>query len=299
MRILMMVIGLLLAVIPTASAAVYQQGIVYVIYDENEVDEVKDRTDLNSNGVPDMIEDIATQINAARELFKDVFDFPDPLESQRFKNVTSIEVDILARENMNNRSGQAISGVRKQSKHNPNERAIRIKVASNLNPHKSATPEHEYFHLVQYGATYFRNRWFLEGMASWSQDSVSKIKEYPDGKSIKSTLNDKAALEEIYQDRYSTSKSLWYPLAVSKKDKAKIPAAMIEKYKYVDGSPVFHDDIFYGPNVMLAVLREMKSREEVAAANFGGVNKWRKEGQRDDGNNEIIMDCVRDVYNAK
>lgn len=299
MRILMMVIGLLLAVIPTASAAVYQQGVVYVIYDENEVDKVKDRTDLNSNGVPDMIEDIATQINAARELFKDVFDFPDPLESRRFKNVTSIEVDILARENMNNRTGQAMSGVRKQSKHNPNERAIRIKVASNLNPHKSATPEHEYFHLVQYASTYFRNRWFLEGMASWSQDSVSKIKEYPDGKSIKSTLKDKAALEEIYQDRYSTSKSLWYPLAVSKNDKAKIPAAMIEKYKYVDGSPVFHDDIFYGPNVMLAVLREMKAREEVAAANFGGLNKWRKEGQRDDGNNEIIMDCVRDVYNAK
>ena len=299
MRIFIMVIGFLLATIQSVSAAIYQQGIVYVIYDENEVDAVNDKTDLNTNGVPDVVEDIATQINAARELFKDVFNFPDPLESERFKSVASIEVDILARENMNNKSGQAVSSVRKQSKHNPNERAIRIKVAANLNPHKSATPEHEYFHLIQYGATYFRNGWYLEGMANWSQDSVSAVKEYPDGKSVSSTLKDKAVLEDIYQSKYNVADSLWYPLAVSKKDKVKIPAAMIKKYKYVDGSPVFHDDIFYGPNVMLAVLREMKAREDVAAANFGGVNQWRKKGQRDEQNNEIIMDCVKDVYNSK
>ena len=299
MRILVMVMGFLLATIQSVSAAVYQQGIVYVIYDEAGENAVKDTADLNTNGVPDMVEDVATQINAARELFKDVFNFPDPLESERFKSVTSIEVDILARENMHNRSGQSMSSVRKQSKHNPNERAIHIRIANNLNPHKSATPEHEYFHLIQYGATHFRNGWFLEGMAEWSQDSVAETKEYPDGKSLSSTLKDKAALENIYSKKYSVSKLLWYPLAVSKKDKVKIPADMVKKYKYVDGSPVFHDDIFYGPNVMREVIREMKAREEVAGANFGGVDNWRKKGQRDEQNNEIIMDCVKDVYNSK
>ncbi len=299
MRILIMAIGFLLAAVQSVNAAVYQQGVVYVIYDETETDAVQDRTDLNSNGVPDMVEDIATQVNAARELFKDEFSFPDPLQSERFKGATSIEVDILARENMGNKNGQAISGVRKESKHDPNESAIRIRVANTVNPRKSSTPEHEYFHLIQYGATYFRNGWYLEGMANWSQDSVSAIKEYPDGKSLSSTLKDEAALEDIYQSKYSVSKSLWYPLAVSKKDKAKIPAAMIKKYKYVDGSPVFHDDIFYGPNVMREVLRKMKSREEFAAANFGGVEKWRKKGQRNEQNNGFIMECVRDVYNSK
>lgn len=299
MRILIMAIGFLLAAIQSVSAAVYQQGEVYVIYDETETDAVKDRTDLNANGVPDVIEDIATQVNAARELFKDVFDFPDPLQSERFKGATTIEVDILARENMGNKNGQAISGVRKESKHDPNESAIRIRVANTVNPRKSSTPEHEYFHLIQYGATYFRNGWYLEGMANWSQDSVSAIKEYPDGKSLSSTLKDEATLEDIYQSKYSVSKSLWYPLAVSKRDKAKIPADMIKKYKYVDGSPVFHDDIFYGPNVMREVLRKMKLREEFAAANFGGVEKWRKRGQRNEQNNGFIMECVRDVYNSK
>ncbi|MBR0062494.1 MAG: hypothetical protein IJP68_13565 [Selenomonadaceae bacterium] len=299
MRILIMAIGFLLAAIQSVSAAVYQQGVVYVIYDETEVDAVKDRTDLNANDVPDVIEDIATQVNAARELFKDVFDFPDPLESERFKEATTIEVDILARENMGNKNGQAISGVRKESKHDPNESAIRIRVANTVNPRKSSTPEHEYFHLIQYGATYFRNGWYLEGMANWSQDSVSAIKEYPDGKNLSSTLKNEATLEDIYQSKYSVSKSLWYPLAVSKKDKAKIPADMIKNYKYVDGSPVFHDDIFYGPNVMREVLRKMKSREEFAAANFGGVEKWRKKGQRNEQNNGFIMECVRDVYNSK
>ena len=299
MRILIMAIGFLLATFQSVSAAVYQQGVVYVIYDEAGENAVKDTADLNSNDVPDVIEDIATQVNAARELFKDVFDFPDPLESERFKGATSIEVDILARENMSNKNGQAISSVRKQSVHDPNEAAIHIRVANTVNPRKSSTPEHEYFHLIQYGATYFRNGWYLEGMANWSQDSVAATKEYPDGKSIKSTLKDTATLDDIYQSKYNVSKSLWYPLAVSKKDKAKIPAAMIKKYKYVDGSPVFHDDIFYGPNVMREVIRKMKSREEVAGANFGSVEKWRKKGQRNEQNNGFIMECVRDVYNSK
>ena len=299
MRILIMAIGFLLATIQSVSAAIYQQGVVYVIYEETGENAVEDTTDLNSNGVPDVVEDIATQVNAARELFKDVFAFPDPLESERFKIATTIEIDILARPNMSNRSGQATSGVRKQSKHNPNEAALRLKMANTLNPRKSATPEHEYFHLIQYGATYFRNGWYLEGMARWSEDSVSAIEEYPDGKSVSSTLKDKAAEEKIYGEKYSVAKSLWYPLAVNKKDKVKIPNTLVAKYKYVDGSPVFHDDIFYGPNVMREILREMKSKEEVAAANFGGFNQWRKKGQRDEQNNEIIMDCVKDVYNSK
>ena len=298
-KFLIILIGLLFAALPTASAAIYQQGIIYVIYDEEGEHSVKNKADLNANGVPDVIEDIATQINAARELFKDVFNFPDPLASSRFKEVTSIEIDILSKESMNNKTGQALSGFRRQSKHDPNERAARIRIANTVNPHKTSTPEHEYFHLVQYASTYFRNKWFLEGMASWSQDSISAMKEYPDGKNVAQTLESQAALEEIYQKSYGTAKLLWYPLAVSKHDKATIPSDLMKKYKYVDGSPVFEDNIFYGPNVMLAVLRELKANEEVAGANYASVNQWRKEGQRDDRNSQIIIDCVKNVYNAK
>ena len=297
MRILIMAIGFLLALMTTADAAVYQQGVVYVIYDEEGDKSVTNKADINANGVPDVIEDLATQVNAARELFKDVFKYPDPFESERFKNVTSIEVDIDARSNMKSH-GNAYSGARK-SKHDPNERAIHIRVANDIEPHKHVTPEHEYFHLIQYGATYFRNGWFLEGMARWSQDAISKTEKYPDGKDIPFKLKSKAAEDKIFQGKYNAAEKFWYPLAVNMKDKAKIPDRLMKKYKYVDGSPVFKDNIIYGANVMRDIIFVMKSKEDMAAAEFGGVKEWRKNGQRNDQNSKYILESVKEVYNAK
>ncbi len=294
MRILLMAFAFVFALIQPANAAVYQQGVVYVIYDESGDKAPKNNADINSNGVPDVVEDIATQLNAAREVFKDVYHFPDPLESPRFQNVTSIEIDIDSRETMK-ANGYAYSGVRKKSKHDPNERAIRIKVANTVNPHKNATPAHEYFHLIQYGATYFRNAWYLEGMACWAQDCVSK-KKYPSGSEIPVTLNSKVVENQIYKEKYKAAEILWYPLAVNMKDKETIPANIVNKYKYVDGSPVFHDDIIYGPNVMRDVLKTMKTKEEAAATQFGGTKQWRNKGQSNEQNNPYIMDSVREVY---
>ena len=297
MRILIMAIGFLFALMTTADAAVYQQGVVYVIYDEEGDAAIADKADINSNGVPDVIEDVATQVNAARELFKDVFKYPDPLESERFKNVTSIEIDIEPKANMRS-YGNAFSGVRK-SKHDPNERAIHIRIANTIQPNKQFTPEHEYFHLIQYGATYFRNGWFLEGMARWSQDAISKTEKYPDGKDIPFKLKSKAAEDKIFQGKYNAAEKFWYPLAVNMKDKAKIPDRLMKKYKYVDGSPVFKDNIIYGANVMRDIIFVMKSKEDMAAAEFGGVKEWRKNGQRNDQNSKYILESVKEVYNAK
>ena len=298
MRNLIMALALVFAMIQPASAAVYQQGIVYVVYDETGDKAPKNNADINSNGVPDVVEDIATQVNAAREVFNNVFNFPDPLVAPRFKNATSIEVDIDSKEVMKV-NGQAFSASRKNSKHDPNERALHIRIANSVNPHKNPTMAHEYFHLIQYGATYFRNGWFLEGMARWAEDSVRKISKYPDGVDVPVKLNSKAAENKIFEGKYNVAGELWYPLAVNMKDKATIPSDIMNKYKYVDGSPVFHDNIIYGPNVMIKVLQVMKSKEGIAAEQFGGVQKWRKDGQRDSQNNTIMMDCVREVYNSK
>ena len=298
MKILIMAVGFLLATIQSVSAAVYQQGIVYVIYDETGDTAPKDKTDLNSNGVPDMIEDLATQLNATRELFKDVFKFPDPLASERFKNATTIEIDIDSREKMNG-NGNAFSSLRKNSKHNPNERAIHIKVGNTVDSRKNQTAAHEYFHLIQYGATYFRNGWFLEGMARWSQDSIAKTKKYPVDKNISWKLRNESAANKIFQLKYSAAEQLWYPLAMKMNDKAKIPDKLVKKYKYVDGSPVFEDNIIYGANVMRKIIETMQSKENLAAEEFGGETKWRKDGQRDDQNNKYIWNSVREVYNSK
>lgn len=302
MRILFMTIAVaaafMVAMMLPAKAAVYQQGIVYVIYDKEGDASPKDKTDLNANGVPDFVEDVATQVNAARELFNGVFNFPDPLESEHFKNATSIEVDVESKTTMGNYNGYSGRQVRKQSKHDPNERAMHFKVANTINPHKNATPAHEYFHLLQYDVTDFRNAWFKEGTARWAQDSVQK-KNYPDDKDISFILEDESAAEEIFKGSYEVANQFWYPLVMEMNDKVTIPDELIKKYKYVDGSPVFLDNIIYGPNVIRAVLIKLKSKEELAAAEFGTLKEWRKKGKRAETNNKFIMDSVREVYNDK
>ena len=296
MKIFMSVLIMTLAVMSPVSAEIYRQGVFYVIYDADGAAAVN-QTDVNANGVPDVVEDIATQLNAAREVFNGVFNFPDPLTSERFKNVTSIEITIAAKSDMK-APAFAFASVRKNSLHDPNEQSLKIKMSNAVNPHKSSTPAHEYFHLIQFGATYFRNKWFTEGMAQWSEDAVAKM-NYPDGRDVPQPLKSRAAADELFGKQYSASKILWYPLAVNMRDKATIPAALIGKYRYVDGTPVFRDNIIYGPNVMREVLRVMKSKEHLAAAEFGDVNSWRQKGQRAALNNKIMLECVREVHATK
>lgn len=296
--ILALILAAIFVLMPTTtSAAIYQQGVVYVIYDETGIAAPKNKTDINSNGVPDVVEDIATQVNAAREVFQ-FFRFTDPLACEHFKNVTSIEIDIRAKEIMKS-NGKATSKIRKKSKHDPNERAAHISIANTVDPRKNTTPAHEYFHLVQFGTTYFVNKWFSEGTARLAADSVGKIKKYPDGKNIPDALNSLAAQEKIFNGSYNACALLWRPLAVNMNDKAEIPDSLTKKYKYVDGSPVFKDKIFYGPNVMREVMKLMHTKENLAAANYANFDEWRKKGRRDKRNNKIIFECVREVYNSK
>ncbi|MBE8952741.1 MAG: hypothetical protein SR1Q7_06315 [Quinella sp. 1Q7] len=296
MKIFLTVLMMTFAVMSTASAEIYRQGVFYVIYDA-EGSAAVNKTDVNLNGVPDVVEDIATQLNAARELFNGVFNFPDPLTSERFANVTSIEITFAAKSDMT-APAFAFASVRKNSLHDPNEQSLKIKMSNAVNPHKSSTPAHEYFHLIQFGATYFRNKWFTEGMAQWSEDAVAKM-NYPDGRDVALTLESPAAADKLFRSKYAASKLLWYPLAVNMRDKATIPAALIVKYRYVDGTPVFRDNVIYGPNVMREVLRVMKSKEHLAAAEFGDAAKWRQKGQRAVTNNKVMLECVREVYATK
>ena len=282
----------------TVKAESYQQGVVYVNYTLEGETAVKN-DDLNANGVPDVVEDIATQINAVRDLFHNVYGFPDPLGSDRYKNVHTIDVDIDLRKNMGNNNGLAFRGVRKHSTHSPNEKALRIKLANIVEPRTQSTPTHEYFHLIQNGATYFHNDWFFEGMARWSQDAVAKIENYPKDKNFSSTLKEQAFEDKVFSLSYKAAQKLWYPLALSLKDKAKIPSDIVKKYRYTDGSSVFEDNVFYGPNVMKAIIATMKANEDKAAEPFGGRKQWLKNGRSSDKNNEVIWDCVKEVYGAR
>tara|TARA_R110002111_G_C5742101_1_gene349740 strand:- start:46 stop:354 length:309 start_codon:yes stop_codon:yes gene_type:complete len=62
----------------------------HFVYDKVRIFYVKEGTgavspvDVDQNGVPDQVENVAKQIWAAHRLFCDVLKFPDPFESERY-----------------------------------------------------------------------------------------------------------------------------------------------------------------------------------------------------------------------
>jgi len=50
--------------------------------------------DVDENGVPDQVENVAKQLWAAHRLFCESLQFPDPFKSERYKDLTCIQVSI-------------------------------------------------------------------------------------------------------------------------------------------------------------------------------------------------------------
>ena len=260
----------------------YQSGIFHITYQTEGIGAVP-ITDVNKNGIPDRIEDIGTQLEASRVLFHQVLCFPDPLESQRYKgNVAGVEVIIKDR-NIMGGHGRAFNKST-YSRFDPKVKTLKIHVSSDTDPRRNPTPTHEYFHLIQYGQSRFMNGWYLEGMARWSEDAINRVR-------VDSNVG--IDTEKAVSTTYAAAKSLWHPLGTACEGQKQFPSWLVQKYRYVDDTPIFKDDRINGPETMRNVLTCLHEKEVEAAENFGGVPLWRKNGQRSPQNDPFILECVR------
>ena len=270
----------------------YKQSPFVIVY-HKEGDEAVPLDDNNHNDIPDRVENIAIQLTAARELYHTLYNFPDPLLSQRHakKQPQTIEVVIRNREKMKS-NGLAFSESTK-SKLNSKKFSLKIHIANTVDPVRNLTPTHEYFHLIQYGSTYFRNAWFLEGMARWSEDGIGKKTNI--NSDLNQLMQDTTQIEQLFKEKYRAQQIIWTPLSVACEDKNYIPQNIQQKYRYLDGTAVFKDDLFYGANVMQKILHCLHKQENRAVNNFESRKDWIEKGQRSSSNNPFILQCVQTV----
>jgi hypothetical protein len=87
-------------------ASVWQQGPFRIIFHSRGEHAVPPE-DGNANGVPDVVEDMATQLNVAHHIFCDISGFRDPLKAARNKGVSYIDVYIYSRAKLNGANGAA------------------------------------------------------------------------------------------------------------------------------------------------------------------------------------------------
>ncbi|QDT89956.1 hypothetical protein [Gimesia algae] len=280
----------------------------HYVYDDIRVFYVKEGpgavspVDIDKNGVSDQVENVAKQVWAAHQLFCHVLKFPDPFESERYKGVNCIQVSIRDRKEMSGLNGVAFSRAqraRKIPEGKPTDRAIVMSISSQLDPTKNVTPTHETFHLIQYGTTYFKNAWYLEGMARWSEhgtgkDGLGDVKYSPRGPWPQIPLH----LQRLAKMKSESEHVLWNPIAAHTDRDGFLTGKMLGKklstLRYADGTLVLRDRFLQGGEVMRDILVELGKLDDVAFKDLK-YETWTEDNARALENNPYIYKAIMDA----
>lgn len=169
--------------------------------------------------------------------------------------------------------------------------ATSVKAPANL------TPAHEFFHLIQYSTTYFKNRWFLEGTARWSERALGAgslgtarvLSTWP--------LSDEQKKAVTGMD-YEASDHLWNPLAArSDKDGVMPESAALKELQamvYTDGRPVLKDLRLTGWAFIRDLIVELGRIDDEAFRELG-YDRWSEDNQRSPKNDAYLFRTIEKV----
>ncbi len=290
----------LLAIISADAQQVHQVDDIRIFY-ETSGQHAVDVADVNANGVPDQVEDVMTQVRAARRMFVEVLGFPEPLQTKRFSEARFIDIHFRHKDVLK-MNGVAYDELQRFNKPGdpPGTRSIAFTVAASVKAPANLTPAHEFFHLIQYGTTYFKNRWFLEGTARWSERALGAgglgnarvLSQWP--------LSDEQK-KAVTAMAYEAADHLWNPLAARIDKTGVIPdsAALkqLQAMTYTDGTLVVKDLRLTGWALIRDVIVELGKIDDQAFRELG-YERWSEENQRSPGNDAYLFRAIEKIASA-
>lgn len=110
-----------------------------------------------------LLVDLAAQLARASHFYHEKLGLAKPLGGARYRDTRWIEVHVLKLDGQTGSTGDA-SIVYRYRNFDGASPALTISLSNRWLP-PNLTPNHEVFHAYQYGYTFFKNAWFLEGMA--------------------------------------------------------------------------------------------------------------------------------------
>ena len=271
----------------------YQQGRLRIFY-ALEGQHAVDPTDANGNGIPDQVEDIATQIVATRDLWVEVLGFPDPFASPRYREAAYLDVHLRHRDRLR-ANGVAYDELQSYSKPGdpPGTRSLGFSVATSVKASQNLTPAHEFFHIIQNGATFFKNRWFTEGTARWSEAGLG---EGALSRGLKAAAWPPVPPLKLDELTYDAAGRYWEPLLLkldSPRRLPELPAKLAER-RYINGQPVFRDLDLAGWAFIRDLLTELDRVDDIAFRERG-LSRWSENEQTSPANTPYIEAAVRTV----
>lgn len=208
---------------------------------------INNQDDVNRNGVPDDIDDLSRQLDAAYDYYVDVLGLTPPLSQPRYRRADRIEVLV---EKIPQRTGVSFDEAVREAGQSNCE--LMIVVSAHLEFRRNPTAAHELFHLFQYGYAMFKVPWYLEGMARWIEAIFTSETNMSPHRS-----STPLRCEDVLDQSYRAS-LFWRSAAqfASPRRNASLPRRFRDNH-YVNGRPVIADGSFSG-GIIRPVLEHLQ-----------------------------------------
>ncbi len=131
-------------------------------------------TKSEEDSLQQKLESLKQQLRNADDVYSKRLRLVSPLNSRRYSDVDAIHLHVMDIGKKNGSAGDAENRFNYRFFNNT-ELALTISLTPRWEP-PNKTPEHEVFHLYQYGYTFFKNSWFLEGLAASMENHFSSGK---------------------------------------------------------------------------------------------------------------------------
>lgn len=276
---------------------VHQAGRIRLFY-HTEGQHAVDAADVNRNSVPDAVEDVLTQTQAAQTLFVDVLGFPDPFSTERFRTAAYLDIHFRHKDML---KANGVTYDELQHFNHPDDPkgtvSICFNVTTSVKASANLTPAHEFFHLIQNSTTYFKNRWFTEGTARWAERGLG-LGDLGPARVLSAWPLSQTQCAELFERTYDAAEHFWNPLARRNDATGEIPdspaLASLKAMTYADGTPVLKDLQLTGWRFIRDVLQELDHEDDIAFKELG-YDRWSEENQKSSKNDAFIMQAIMEA----
>ncbi len=259
---------------------------------------VIDKTDKDKNNIPDYVEDVSKQLWATNHIFTNILGFTSPLNAPYYNGVSSIDVYILSRDHLKGTLGMAFTSPEQAPLKKKGVNALKIFVAKGLDFRNTSTIPHEFFHLIQNGFSRIANTWYLEGLARWAENILSKKKYFVDPNwNYEKILKSKNVLNHIQTLSYKSGQFFWIPLTIKFGESSRINLAsndLLNELRYSNGSLVLQDKVFYGADIINYFLIALNNKDKLVMQKYN-FNQWDREISRNPRNNTFILEALKEA----
>ncbi len=256
---------------------------------------IANKTDRNGNAIPDVIEDAATQVRATYSTSRQFLQLKAPWEQMRYQGMaTGIDIHFRAFESTNSGQGMAYDIPMTYSRNAAGALDIctlRVDITNYWGKHNQALA-HEIFHQIQHGYTLFKNGWYLEGMAAWSEDLLG-ARAVPESKLPQTALEIETLLVSSYVAGKFWSRLGYVLDCLSGYCNGAIGDSVdANDLSYVDGSSVQADSVAYGRTLIRSMLVALDGLDHTISPG----HQWDLSLKTDTGHHARILDVIRGLH---